>query len=113
MADNAITRTAIAPGSVYGGALGAISIKVVPIADLDAVPANPDWTGSNTETVLCAPGEALLGTGFAFTEPGNREVSFLQAQPFLSGTGNGVSGRIASNSGGAAKAQVMAICLGG
>ena len=66
-----------------------------------------------TPVTLCAPGEALLGTGFIFTEPGNREVSFLRAAPFLASTGNGVTGEIASNSGGTAKAQIMAICLGG
>jgi len=47
-----------------------------------------------------------------FTEPGNHEVSFLRAQPFLGTNGNGVGGEISSNSGGTAKAQIMAICLG-
>lgn len=112
LANDAVTKRTIAPGSVYGGALAGETIHLTPIADLDAVAANPEWTGSNTEVALCGAGEALLGTGFAFTEPGNREVSFLQASPFLSPTGNGVSGRIASNSGGTAKAQVLAICLG-
>ncbi|MBS1888787.1 MAG: hypothetical protein JSU06_16510 [Actinobacteria bacterium] len=110
---DAVTRDAIAPGSVYGGALTTESIHVTPIADRDAIAANPEWTASNTETTLCGPGEALLGTGFIVNEPGNREVTFLRAAPFLSGTGNGVTGEIASNSGGVAKAQIMAICLGG
>ena len=62
---------------------------------------------------LCGAGEDPLGTGFIFTEPGNREVSFLRAAPFLSPSSpGGVSGAIASNSGGTARAQVMAICLG-
>jgi hypothetical protein len=113
IAPDAVTKAAIAPGSVYGAALGAESIHMTPIADKDAVASNPEWTASNTEVTLCGPGEALLGTGFIFTEPGNREVSFLRAAPFIAPTGNGVAGEIASNSGGTAKAQIMAICLGG
>ncbi len=113
IADDAVTKAAIAPGSVYGGALAGETIRLTPITDIDAVAENGMWTAGNTEVALCSPGEALLGTGFAFTEPGNREVTFLQASPFLSASGSGVSGRIASNSGGTAKAQVMAICLGG
>jgi hypothetical protein len=113
IAPDAVTKTAIAPGSVYGAALAAESIHVTPILDRDAVASNPEWTASNTEATLCGPGEALLGTGFMFTEPGNREVGFLRAAPFLTPTGNGVTGEITSNSGGTAKAQIMAICLGG
>jgi hypothetical protein len=111
LGNDAVTARILAPGSVYGGALGAISIRSTPIADLDQVAENGMWTAGNTEAVVCGPGEVLLGTGFAFTEPGNKEVTWLQAAPFLSGTGNGVAGRFASNSGGTAKGQVMAICL--
>lgn len=110
---DAVTREAIAPGSVYGGALATESIHMTPIADRDLVAENGTWTSSNTEATLCGAGEALLGTGFIFTEPGNHEVSWLRVAPFLSATGNGVAGEISSNSGGSAKAQVMAICLGG
>jgi hypothetical protein len=113
LAPDAVTRVAIAPGSVYSGALVPESIHVTPIADLDAVAENGAWTASNGEAAMCGTGEALLGTGFAFTEPGNREVGFLQALPVLAPTGNGVTGRITSNSGGSAKAEVVAICLGG
>jgi hypothetical protein len=113
IAPDSVTAAAIAPGAVYGGALAGESIHVTPIADHDAVAENGTWTPSNTETTLCGPGEALLGTGFAFIEGGNHEVSFLKASPFLSATGNGVAGEISSNSGGIAKAQIMAICLGG
>ena len=112
IAPDAVTKAAIAPGSVYGAALGAESIHMTPIVDRDAVAENGTWTASNTEVTLCGPGEALLGTGFIFTEPGNREVSFLRAAPFLAPTGNGVTGEITSNSGGTARAQIMAICLG-
>ncbi|MFN8215693.1 MAG: hypothetical protein U0R71_03770 [Solirubrobacterales bacterium] len=113
LAPAAVGAAAIAPGAVYGGALASESIHVTPIADHDAVASNPEWTPSNTETALCAPGEALLGTGFMFTEAGNHEVGFLRAAPFLAAGGNGVTGEITSNSGGTAKAQIMAICLGG
>jgi hypothetical protein len=113
IAPDAVTRAAIAPGSVYGAALAAESIHMTPITDKDLVPSNPEWTASDTQVALCGAGEALLGTGFLFTEPGNREVSFLRAAPVLSGAGNGVAGEISSNSGGTAKAEIMAICLGG
>lgn len=112
LAADSVTRVALAPGSVYGGALVPETIHVAPIADLDAVAENGAWTASNTEVAMCGQGEPLLGTGMAFTEPGNREVGFLQVLPVLAPTGNGVTGRITSNSGGAAKAEVVAICLG-
>jgi hypothetical protein len=112
LAPGAVTASAIAPGSIYGAALGPQSIKVKAIADLDEVAENGTWTASNSEVALCAPGEALLGTGFLATRPGNREVSWLEATPFLSpSTGSGVKGRISSNSGGSAEGQIMAICL--
>lgn len=112
LAPSAVTSAAIAPGSVYGAALGQISIKATPITDIDEVAANPEWTAGNSEVALCAPGEALLGTGFLFTNPGNRQVTWLEATPFLSpSTGSGVKGRFASNSGGSATGQIMAICL--
>lgn len=112
LAPGAVTATAIAPGSIYGAALGQQSIKTKAIADVDQIASNPEWTAGNSEVAFCAPGEALLGTGFMFSQPGNREVSWLEAAPFLSpSTGSGVKGRISSNSGGSAEAQVMAICL--
>lgn len=111
IAANAVTRFAIAPGSVYGGALGEQTIHTTPIADIDEVASNPQWTAGNTEVAFCAPGERLLGGGFDFSLPGNREVTFLQAQPFVSPQTNGVSGRIATNSGGTAEGQIVALCL--
>jgi hypothetical protein len=106
-----VSAAALAPGSVYGGALGAETLHVTPIADIDQVASNPEWTAGHTEVALCGPGEALLGVGFASPEPGNREVTWLQARPFLSPTGSGVAGRMASNSGGSAKGEVIALCL--
>ena len=50
-------------------------------ADTDEVAENGTWTAGSSEVALCAPGEALLGTGFMFTQPGNREVSWLEAAP--------------------------------
>lgn len=112
LAPAAVTRVAIAPGSVYSGALVPETVRVTAISDLDDIAHNGEWKASNTESAICGPGEALLGTGFAFTEPGNGQVGFLQASPVLAASGNGVSGRITSDAGGTAKAQIMAICLG-
>lgn len=111
LADNSVTAVAIAPGSVYGAALGAQTIHATPIADLDEVASNPEWTASNSENAVCSPGERLLMGGFNFSNPGNREVSFLQVRPFISAAANGVSGRISSNSGGSAVGEVLAVCL--
>ena len=44
-------------------------------------------------------------------QPGNREVSWLQALPVLSGIGDSVSGRFSSNSGGSAEGEIVALCL--
>lgn len=110
IAPNAVTRGAIAPGSVYGGALGEQTIHTTPIADMDQVAANPQWTAGNTEVALCAPGERLLGTGFVFDQQGNNEVTFVQVQPFVGAT-NGTSGRMATNTGGTAQGQIIALCL--
>lgn len=112
IADDAVTSAAIAPGSVYGGALGAESFHATKIADVDAVASNPEWTAGNTEVVSCGPGEALLSASFAFTEPGNREVAFLQARPFVNDAGpSGAAGRITSNSGGSAVGEIGVLCL--
>lgn len=111
IAADAVTAPAIAPGSVYGGALGTETVVTKPIADLDAVPHNGEWTASNTEAAVCGPGERLLGGGFAFTNPGNREAAWLQALPFTGAEANGVTGRITTDSGATATAEVAAICL--
>lgn len=113
LAANAVTAGAIAPGSIYGGALAKRTLHVTSIKDADDVPSNPEWTAGDTESALCSPGEALIGTGFAMNQPGNREVTWLQALPVLASTGDSVSGRFASNSGGTSEGQIVAICLGG
>lgn len=111
IAPDSVTSAAVAPGSIHGYDLTAPTIHSTPIADVDQVAENGMWTASNTEVAMCGANEPVLGGGFSFSEPGNREVGFLQASPFTSGTGNGVAGRITSNSGGVAKAQVIAVCL--
>lgn len=112
LAPASVTRVAIAPGSVYSGALVPETIHTKPISDLDEVAHNGEWKASNSEVAFCGPGEALLGTGFGFNAPANGQVSFLQATPILASTGNAVMGRFESDAGGAAKAEVFAICLG-
>lgn len=111
LARDAVTAAQLAPGSVYGGALGGETVVTKPIADLDKVAENGEWTASNAETVLCGAGEALLGVGFGFTNPGNREAAWLQAMPFVNGLNKGVTGWITTNSGGSASAEVAALCL--
>ncbi|HEY0280958.1 MAG TPA: hypothetical protein VGC32_22060 [Solirubrobacterales bacterium] len=111
LAGGSVTSAAIAPGSVYGGALGAETIVVKPITDLDKIPHNGEWTPSNTETALCGPGEALLGGGFAFMITGDGEVAAIEQMPLINAEVKGMQGRITSDSGGTATAQVAAICL--
>lgn len=111
LASDSVTASALAPNSVYGGALGPVSTYMASIADLDTVADNGEWTSSDTESVLCAPGERLLTGGVIFTNPGNREVGIIRSLPISNSTANGYSGQITSNSGGTAAAEVQAICL--
>jgi hypothetical protein len=111
IAGGAVTSSALAPGSVYGGALGTETVVVRPIADLDKVAHNGEWTGSDTEVALCGPGEALLGSGFAFATPSNGEAIWTQALPVVNGETKGVGGRLVSDAGGAVSGEVAAICL--
>jgi hypothetical protein len=111
IAGGAVTSSALAPGSVYGGALGTETIVVKPITDLDKDPHNGEWTPSNTELALCGPGEALLGGGFAFMTTGNGEVGTIEQMPLINSEVKGMQGRITSDAGGAATAQVAAVCL--
>lgn len=109
IAPDSVTAAAIAPGSVYGGALGETTVHTAPMADLDQVAENGTWTSSNSQPVACAPGEKLLSGGFGFTNPGNREATFLQMLP--SPSANGVLGLMATNSGGTATGEILALCL--
>jgi hypothetical protein len=111
LAPNAVTSSALAPGSVYGAALGPVAVHTTPIADLDETADLSTWTTSNTETASCGAGERLLSGGVIVTNPGNRRVAIVRSLPFSTGTGDGVSGQITSDSGGSAAAEVQAICL--
>jgi hypothetical protein len=111
LANDAVTGAQIAPGSVYAGALRKLSLQTKPLVDLDQGAHNGEWTASNAETVLCKPGEKLMGPGFGFTESGDNQVTWLQVLPYLNGESQGVTGRIASDAGGVAKAEIAALCL--
>jgi hypothetical protein len=112
LAPDAVTAAALAPGSVYGGALGPVTLHTAPMADLDAVAENGTWTASDTGVAVCSPGEKLLTGGVAFSNPGNREVSIIEAIPAKNpGSVESFVGRVVSNSGGTATAEVQAICL--
>jgi hypothetical protein len=111
LAPDAVTSGAIAPGSVYGGTLGAVTVHSAAIKDEDLDPSNIQWTPSTTVTALCGTGERLVSGGVVFTNPGDNEVGVITSQPFINGAENGWVGRITSNSGGTATAEVQALCL--
>lgn len=111
LAPDAVSAAAIAPGSVYGGSLGPVSVHSAGIVDLDSNPANIEWTTSSSVTALCGAGERLLSGGVVFTNPGNKEVAVISSVPFVNGEQNGWVGRITTNSGGTAAAEVQAFCL--
>jgi hypothetical protein len=111
LAPNAVTAGALAPGSVYGGALGGVTVHSAAIADIDVVAENGTWTVSDSVTALCGAGERLLSGGVVFANPGNKEVAVISSVPFVNGTQNGWVGRITTNSGGSAAAEVQAFCL--
>jgi hypothetical protein len=111
LADDSVTSSALAPKSVYAGSLGDETLHTATIKDQDAVASNPEWTASDTGTAICGTGERLIQGGFTFTNPGNREVSIIEALPVLNPTTNALVGAFSSNSGGSAEAQVTAYCL--
>ncbi len=111
IAPDAVNAGAIAPGAVYGGAIGTETVVTKSIADLDQDAHNGEWTPSNLEVALCGPGEALLGTGFAFAGPTNGEDAWSQVLPIVNGQTKGVSGRFVSDTGGATAGEIAAVCL--
>jgi hypothetical protein len=111
LAPDAVTSGAIAPGSVYGGSLGEVTVHSAAIVDADTVPSNNEWTASVPVTALCASGERVLSGGVVFTNVADKEVGTIISQPFVNGSGNGWAGAITTNAGGAAKAEVQALCL--
>ena len=71
-----------------------------------------NWTASNSEVASCAPGERLLSwRRRSSPTPANRRVAVLESLPFSNSGANGMVGRITSDSGGSAVAEVRAICL--
>jgi len=111
LAKNAVTASQLAPGSVYGGSLRDTKVVTTPIADLDPIAHNGEWTPSNTEAALCAPGEKVIGSGFTLNAPGGQAASWLQASPIYSGDRQGMVGRISTDAGGTATAAITAVCL--
>lgn len=111
LASDAVTASAIAPESIHGYALGPVTTHATPIADLDEISEKVPWTASSSESASCNAGERLLSGGVVFTNPGDREVGVIESLPISISTFNGVIGRITSNSGGSAAAEVQAICL--
>jgi hypothetical protein len=111
IAPDSVTGGAIAPGSVYGGALGEVTLHSAALADVDAVPHNSEWTPSEPATALCGAGERVLSGGVVILSPGNDQVNVIASGPFVNGGQNGWAGRIISDFGGAAKAEVQVLCL--
>jgi hypothetical protein len=110
LAPDAVTSGAIAPGSVYGGALGEVTLHSAAIVDADVFP-DKEWTASAPVAAMCGSGERVLSGGVVFTNAGDKEVGTIISQPFVNGGANGWVGAITTNAGGAAKAEVQALCL--
>jgi hypothetical protein len=108
---DAVGGGAIAPGSVYGGALGEVTVYSAALADSDLVPHNGEWTASSPAIAMCGAGERVVSGGVAIANPGNDEASVIASQPFVNGGSQGWAGRIVSDFGGQAKAEVEALCL--
>jgi hypothetical protein len=111
IAAGAVTAGAIAPHSVGAAQLGEAEVISKPIADLDNVAHNGEWTASNSEVAVCAPGSRLLGGGFSFSIPNNGESTWMEELPIVNGEVNAVSGRFTSDAGGAATGKIVAVCL--
>lgn len=111
LAPDAVTASALAPGSVYGGALGPVSVHAVPLVDHDESADLSTWTTSDAVNVLCGPGERLLTGGVVFTDLGNNRLGIVRSLPITNGSANGFSGQVTTDSGGAARAEVQAVCL--
>lgn len=111
LAPDSVTSAALASGSVYGGALGEATLHSAAIVDADADPHNGAWTLSTPTTAACGEGERLINGGVVITNPGNDLVNIVGSQPFVNGAAQGWTGRIESDFGGQAKAEVQALCL--
>ena len=104
---DAVTAGALAPGSVYGGALANESTHSAPLVDADESIDLSTWTPSSVAIANCGVGERPLTGGVLITSPGNGRVAIIESAP----TETGWVGQISSDAGGAAKAEVQAVCL--
>jgi hypothetical protein len=111
IAGGAVTAGAIAPHSVGAAQLGEAEVIVKPIADLDKIAHNGEWTASNVEIAACGSAARLFGGGFSFSSLNNGESSWIEEMPIINGEVNGVAGRFTSDAGGAAGGSIAAICL--
>jgi hypothetical protein len=111
LAPDAVGAGALAPGSVYGGALGEVTLHSAVIVDADTDPHNGEWTPSEAVVAACGSGERVLSGGVVVTGTGNGQVGMITSQPFVNGGTQGWAGRITTDSGGTAKAEVQALCL--
>jgi hypothetical protein len=111
LAPDAVGPGQLAPGSVYGGALGEVSVHSAALVDADADPHNGEWTPSQPSVAMCGSGERLLSGGVVFTQTGDGQVGIITSQAFVNGGQNGFAGRVTTDAGGLAKAEVQALCL--
>jgi hypothetical protein len=111
IAPGSVTSGAIAPGSVGATQLTQEEVVTKPIADLDKVAHNGEWTASNVEVAACGAGGDLLGGGFALLNPNNGESAWIQVLPIVNGEIKAISGRFVSDAGGVAGGEIVAICL--
>jgi hypothetical protein len=111
LAPDAVGAGALAPGSVYGGALGEVTLHSAAIVDADLSADLSTWTPSSPVVAQCGSGERVISGGVVFTDPGNGRVGIIASQPFVNGGAQGWAGRITTDAGGAAKAEVQALCL--
>jgi hypothetical protein len=111
LSPDSVSSGALAPGSVYGGSLGEVTLHSAAITDADLDPHNGEWTASQPAVATCGSGERVLSGGVVFTEPADAQVGIITSQAFVNGGQNGWAGRITTDAGGLAKAEVQALCL--
>ncbi|HJZ37613.1 MAG TPA: hypothetical protein VJ204_15195 [Solirubrobacterales bacterium] len=111
IAPDAVTASAIAPRSVGATQLTEEEVVTKPIADLDKVAHNGEWTASNVEVAACGAGADLLGGGFTLLNPNNGESSWIQVLPIVNGETKAIAGRFVSDAGGVANGEIVALCL--
>jgi hypothetical protein len=111
LAPDSVTGGALAPGAMTAATLGEVTLHSAAIVDADVDPHNGEWTASQPVVAMCGSGERILSGGVVFTEPGDDQVGILTSQAYVNGPQDGWAGRITSDTGGTAKAEVQALCL--